>query len=862
MTDRKRQPQQPAISSALLALAVVAATFVVYWPALRGDFIWDDDVMLRNNPYVKSPGGLYYIWCSTRLPDFFPLTSTSFWLEWRLWGLRPAGYHVTNVLLHAASAVLIWRVLRRLAVPAAWLAALVFALHPVNVESVAWITERKNTLSMFFYLLSLLLYLRFDSLAAPPNLPRSTLHAPRSCYLLSLAAFLLALLSKTSVVMLPFVLLGCAWWRRGRIGLRDVFRSVPFFGLSLALGLVTIWFQYHRAIGGDVVYAATFWARLAGAGRAVWFYLGKALFPWPLSFVYPRWEIDARSGLAYVPVVSLLLATAVFWRYRGGWGRAALFGLGYFVLMLAPVLGFLNIYFQRYSLVADHWQYYAIIGVIALAVGAASKASREGFASAGLRVAAGVVVVVLGASSWRQAGLYANPATVWRDTVAKNPGCWMAYNNLGLAMPDTAAGREQAIAYYRESLRLQPAQDEAHLNLGSALMRLRRLDEAKAEFEAAAKFCPTNSMTHYNLGLLFEEQGKSGEAMSQYRRAIELWPEYAEAHNNLGAALQLQGNQAAAEAEFTQSVRLQPDLARARSNLGLALLARGQADAAIAQFLEALRLQPDYPEAYNNLAKALAERGKLADALAALKEAVRLKPDYADAQYNLGNTLLLLGQLPEAIPPYLAALQARPDFAQVHEALGLVSSVLGKTNEALDHFSAALRLNPDSPVTHYGMGDLRLKQGNAGDAALHFRAALKSRPDYPEARYQLATILAGQGQTPEALDHLREAVRLKPDWLEALNNLAWLLATQPEARLRNGPEAVRLAAHAVELTRTNNPGTLDTLAAAYAEAGRYPAAAEAAQKAANLAQAAGQKELASVIRLRWQSYQAGKPFRE
>ena len=794
MTDRKRQPQQPAISPALLALAVVAATFAAYWPALGGDFIWDDDVMVKNNPCVQSPGGLYYIWCTTRLPDFFPLTSTTFWLEWRLWGMRPSGYHVTNVLLHAASAVMLWRVLRRLAVPAAWLAALVFALHPVNVESVAWITERKNTLSMFFYLLSLLLYLRFDSLAALPRPPRSTLHAPRSFYLLSLAAFLLALLSKTSVVMMPFVLLGCAGWIRGRITPRDLLRSVPFFGLSLVLGLVTIWFQYHRAIGGDVVYAATFWTRLAGAGRAVWFYLGKALFPWPLSFVYPRWEIDPRSALAYVPAAALLLAAAVFWRYRRGWGRAALFGLGYFVLMLAPVLGFLNIYFQRYSLVADHWQYYAMIGVIALAVGAASKASRRGFAAPGLRVAAGVVVVILGVSSWRQASLYASPVTVWRDTVAKNPGCWMAYNNLGLAMPDTDAGRDQSIAYYRESLRLQPAQDEAHLNLGSTLMRLRRLDEAMAEFEAAEKFSPTNSVTHYNLGLLFEEQGKPAEAVARYRRAIELWPDYAEAHNNLGAALQIQGNPAAAEAEFTRAVQLQPGLARARSNLGLALLARGEADAAIAQFIEALRLQPDYPEAYNNLAKALAERGKLADALAALKEAVRLKPDYADAQYNLGNTFLLLGKLPDAIPPYIAALKARPDF--------------------------------------------------------------------PEARYQLATILGAQGQVAEAVVHLREAVRLKPDWLEALNNLAWLLATQPDARLRNGPEAVCLASHAVQLTRTNNPGTLDTLAAAYAEAGHYPAAAEAAQKAMNLAEAAGQKELAAVIRVRWQSYQAGKPFRE
>jgi protein O-mannosyl-transferase len=785
------------------ALVLVAATVAVYWPALNGGFIWDDDVMLRNNPYVKSPGGLYYIWCSTRLPDFFPLTSTSLWLEWRLWGIHAAGYHLINVLLHAASAVILWRVLGRLAVPAAWLAALLFAVHPVNVESVAWITERKNTLSMVCYLLSLLLYLRFDQQSKVQSLKskvgienpatRNTQHATRF-YLLSLAAFLLALLAKTSVVMMPFVLLGCAWWWRGRIERRDALRALPFFGLSVAFGLITIWFQYHRAIGGEVVHSANFWARLAGAGWAIWFYLGKALFPWPLSFVYTRWEINAHSLLSYLPTVALVLSAGVLWHYRRTWGRAALFGLGYFVVMLVPVLGFVNIYFQRYSLVADHWQYYSIIGVIALAVGAASRLPRMGF-----RLAAGAAVVALSVLTWRQASLYESPVVLWQDTLAKNPGCWMAHNNLGLllaASADAAGPRalEQAMAHYQDSLRLKPDQVEAHINLGSALMKAGRLDDARAQFEAAAKVNAANGMVFYNLGLLLEEQGKPGEAQAAYRRAIEVWPDYAEPHNNLGAALQAQGDFAAAEAEFAEAVRLQPGLFHARNNLALVLLARGQTAEALDQLHQALRLEPNYPESHNNLGKALAEQGKLAEAKAEFAEAIRLKPGYADAQYNLGNTLLMMGKPAEAIPPYTAAVQARPDFAEAH--------------------------------------------------------------------YQLGTLLAGRKQTADALSHFREAVRLKPDWLEALNNLAWLLATQPDEKLRNAPEALRLATHAVALTRTNHPGPLDTLAAAYAAAGRFPEAVTAAQKAIDLAAAAGQAPLAAEIQKRRQSYLAGQPFQE
>ena len=367
----------------LIGALLVLATVLAYQPVWHAGFVWDDDALLTANPLVQTGWpGLRDIWSGTKYHDFVPLTLTTFWVEWHLWADDPLGYHLVNVALHALSAVLLWRVLKRLSIPGAALAAAFFAVHPVNAESVAWIAERKNTLAMVFYLVSLLLYLQSEdaqeariedggSKMAPA--PSSILYdVPSSLlYCLSVLSFALALLSKTAVAPLPLVLLGLAWWRRGRVELRDLVRSVPFFALAAATALACLWFQ-HKVIGPTLldVRHGTFWSRLAGAGGAVWFYLYKALVPLNLSFVYPRWQIEAANLLSWVPDLLLVLAFAASWRYRRGWGRAVLFALAYFVLMLLPALGFVNIYFMQFSLVADHWQYFSIIGPLALVASA------------------------------------------------------------------------------------------------------------------------------------------------------------------------------------------------------------------------------------------------------------------------------------------------------------------------------------------------------------------------------------------------------------------------------------------------------------------------------------------------------------
>ena len=482
----------------LQAGLILLLTLLAFLPAMRAGFIWDDDTFLTENPRIKAEDGLYRFWCTAEAPDYFPLSSSSLWLEWRLWGMNATGYHVVNVVLHAVSSVLIWLVLKRLKIPGAWVAGLVFAVHPVNVESVAWVTQRKNTLAMLFYVASIFLYLRSES------------EKGRHWYLLSLGAFLLALLSKSSVVMLPFVLLGAVWWQQGKIVRRDVIRSIPFFGLSGFLGLVTIWFQYHRAIGETVVRADNFLSRLASAGWAVWFYLGKAVVPYRLSFVYSRWELDAFAITSYLPGVILVGWMVLFWWYRKSWGRPLLFGLGYFVVTLFPVLGFFNIYFMRYSFVADHWQYSSIVGIIALVVGTGTYAfNRWGKGLPQLATIAGAILVgLLSFLTWRQSQIYHNPQTLWMDTISKNPDAWMAHGGLGYVLAEQDR-LEEATAHFLEALRIEPDDEIAHYNLGNVLARQGKLGEAIMHFSEALRIKPDHEQARRNRRIALMMQKKS-----------------------------------------------------------------------------------------------------------------------------------------------------------------------------------------------------------------------------------------------------------------------------------------------------------------------------------------------------------------
>ena len=608
-------------------MALVIVTLAVYFPVLRGGFVFDDDILITNSSMVKAGDGLYRLWFTTEAPDYYPLTSSLWWLEWRWWGDNATGYHMVNVLLHTINAILVWMILWRLKIPGAWLAGLAFAIHPVNVATVAWISEQKNTLSMLFYALTILLYLRFDETR------------DWRWYGLSLAAFLLALFSKTAVVMLPVVLWGCVWWMRGRVTGKDLLRSVPFFALSLVLGLVTMWYQYHMVWGKPVAGTDGFAYRLAAAGCAPWFYLGKALWPVNSMTAYPKWQIDASHWVSYLPGAALIACFLVFWWKRQTWGRPLLFGLGYFVVMLFPVLGLLKQGPYRLTFVADrwdHWQYFSMVGVVALAVAAVDELCRRaGDRFRYWRTAAGTAVLMaLAAATWSRSCVYADNETLWRDNVAKNPGAWLAHNNLGNALAQ--AGRvPEAIVQYEQALRTNPDLAEAHNNLGNLLMRSGRIPEAREHLEEALRIDPNLAEAHNNLGTALVQTGQIKDAIAHYERALRIQPEYAEAQYNLGLALEQVGKREDAIAHFEQALRINPDFAEAQYNLGTVLGQAGRMPEAIEHFEQALRIDPDLAEAHANLGNALAQVGRVPEAVVQYEQALRINPNLAGAQTAL-----------------------------------------------------------------------------------------------------------------------------------------------------------------------------------------------------------------------------------
>jgi tetratricopeptide (TPR) repeat protein len=684
------------------ATLIILLTVVAYVPAMRGGFIWDDGLLISENRTVRASDGLYRFWFTTEAPDYYPLAWSLWWLEWRLWGDSTTGYHVVNVLLHAVNAILVWIVLRHLKIPGAWLAGLLFAVHPVNVATVAWISEQKNTLSMLFYAVAILLYLRFDE------------EGRWRWYGLSLAAFLLALLSKSAVVMLPVVLLGCVWWTRGKVRWKDFLRSGPFFGLSLVLGLVTIWFQYHQALGGYTIRAASFPSRLAAAGWVPWFYLYKALLPLNLTVIYPKWQIDASRWVSYLPGIILVGCLIVFWWRRKTWGRPLLFGLGYFVVMLFPVLGFFDQGFYQFSLVADHWQYCSIVGAIALSVAAGERIFRRmGEQRRCLGTVAGVaVLMVLAVATWRRGHVYADEETLWRDNVAKNPNAWLAHHNLGIALGQ--AGRiQEAIWHWEQALRIKPDYARTHYNLGIALGQVGKLADAIAHYEQALRIKPDYAEAHNSLGAALWQAGRIQEAIGHYEQALRIKPDYAEAHNNLGAALAGQGRVSEAIAEYAAALQIKPDYADAHYNLGVALAGQGRISEAIAEYAAALRIKPDHAEAHHDLGIVLAGQGRVAEAIAEYRASLRIKPDNVEARNNLGVALASQGRVSEAIAEYGAALRLKPDYAEAHYDLGVAFEQEGRIQEAVGHFEQALRIKPDYAEAQNRLARLR-ERGASG----------------------------------------------------------------------------------------------------------------------------------------------------
>ncbi len=766
--------------ASLPALGVILLTLVAYWPALGGGYVWDDDKLIVKNPDVRTDEGLLRVWFNRHSFDYFPLTSSMFWLEWHLFKGSAVGPHVINVLLHGLSAALLGIILQRLRVPGAWLAALLFALHPVAVASAAWLSERKNTLSMVFYLGSILAYLRFEDAASRHD---DTANALRSGpegheglvrnphYWLSLGLFLLALLSKTSVVMLPLVLLLLAWWRQGKMRGRDLLRVAPFFALSLALGLVTIWFQWHSAVRHDLARPEGVASRIAAAGWIAGFYLYKLLLPVKLCAMYPRWEVNESRLLSFVPLALLAAATALIWAGRKRWGSGPLVAWAYFLVSLLPVLGFVDMTIMRLSLVADHLQYLAMPGILALAAALWVRATAGTRTGRAAPVVMGLCLTAMAALTFQRAGAFSSEQRLWRDDVEKMPRSGRAWSHLGMVYFNAHA-LDEAIRCFDKSVEVDPGYAEAYLKRGNAHATAKRYAEAVSDYDQAIAVKPDYAGAYFNRGNIRAAAQRYAEAVSDYDQAIALQPDFAEAYVSRGNIRAAANQYAEAISDYDQAIVLQPDFAEAYVSRGNIRAAANHYAEAICDYDQAIALKPDDAETWFKRSTADLNASRPEEALRDLDRAIAIRPNYAQAYINRGNIHGAANQYAEAIRDYDQAIALKPDEAEAWYNRGTACAKTGRAEEALHDLDRAISLKPDDAEQYYNRGNIHLDAGRPAEAIRDYDQAIALKPDYADAWYNRANAYASAGRPAEAIRDYSRAIELRPQDPDAYYNRA------------------------------------------------------------------------------------------
>ncbi|MFZ5447511.1 MAG: tetratricopeptide repeat protein [Thermodesulfobacteriota bacterium] len=755
----------------LAGIILILATVIVYADLSNHQFIsFDDNLYVTDNPTVQrglTLQGVTWAFTTFHAGNWIPLTWLSHMVNCQLFGLNPRGHLLTNLLLHVANTLLLFSFFLRTtqALGPSFLVAALFALHPLHVESVAWVSERKDVLSTFFWLLTMWAYVWY---LKSPGIQR---------YLAVLLCFGLGLMSKPMLVTLPFVLLLLDYWPLGRWQLngatganpvanrvsrtdrkvplsRLILEKVPLLVLVVMFGLISF---HAQKVSGAVTSVENFpiAARLSNALIAYVSYMGMMIWPAHLGVYYPLIEEDITFGSALgAGLILLFLSSAIIWQAR----RRLYLPVGWlwYLGTLVPVIGLVQIGNQA---LADRYTYVPLIGLF-------------------LIIAYGLSDLVAG----------------WPRLKTLVP------LGIGILLAALALCTYRQVGYWHDSQSL---------------------------YEHTLRITRNNYLINYNLGNRWYAQGKLESAISCYTEALRIFPDYFEAHNNLGLALQAQGKAEQAIFHYNEALRINPDFDKAHNNLGLALYTQGKVEPAISHYNEALRLRPHYPEAHNNLGMALYAQGKVDSAISHYNEALRLQPGFAQAHYNLGLALQAQGRTEPAISHFTEALRINPDFDKAHNQLGLALYTQGKVEQAIFHYSEVLRLQPNNFKAHNNLG----------------------------------IALASQGKLEQAIQHYRQALHLKPDYAQALNNLAYVLATAADQKFRDGPAAVQLAEKANRLTGFSQPETVDTLAAAYAAAGRFPEAIQSSRKALNLARRRGQPDLIKQITDRMYLYQAGLPFR-
>jgi tetratricopeptide (TPR) repeat protein len=628
---------------------MVGTVLWIYAPAFHGGWIWDDAPYLADHLHLHDPAGWWWKTWIAPDADYYPLEATILTVQWHFWHNDTLGYHLTNVVLHILSALLVWRLLGKLGVRCAWLGGLFFAVHPMMVESVAWIVELKNMLSLPLLLLAMCAYLSYDEKKQVRD------------YVLALLMFLAAMLCKAAVMMFPAVILLHAKWKRGRIAWKDVKASLPFFALSLMLAIPSALLQHQN--NEQVVVNVGLFARLSAAGWEVMFYLYRFLIPIHLLPVYPS---GLSPGFSWMELWPWLLIAAFFAVLRlspAAWRRHAWLGLGFFLLNLIPVMGFVVANATTMAWSMDHLAYISIIGLIGLFV--AGWGWLEGKLPISARpFTAGILailVALLAGESHSYAKFFQSEEILWNYTLQGNPNSPLVRTNLGVLL--ASEGRiVEAEKQFREALHLDPHWVEA----GN------------------------------NLGLVLQQMGRTQEALTTYEKVLAIKPDYAQARGNFGSALAADGQVPAALEQFKEAIHLRSNDPKLHYNLANTLADANRLPEAVEHYHDALELDPDFVQAHFSLANTLVRMGHLPEAVEQYKRAVTIDPRYADAHANLGNVLLELDQVPQAIEQYENAVRLNPRDVDTRNTLGLVLLKIGQPTEAVEQFKAILKIDPQN----------------------------------------------------------------------------------------------------------------------------------------------------------------------
>jgi protein O-mannosyl-transferase len=707
----------------VLALAVLAG----FLSSVANNFInFDDQYYVTHNAHVAN--GL--LWANVRwaftdahLGTWHPLTWISHMVDVQLYGLKPGGHHLTSVLLHTANTLLLFLLLQRLT-GTFWrsaMAAALFGLHPLRVESVVWVSERKDLLSGCLFLLTLWAYGCFAQAAAARS------GKAKAWYGLALALFALGLMSKPMLVTAPLVLVLLDVWplRRFQIskGSRPALRfasllweKVPFFAMAVVDGIITFWAQKQAGAVKELA-ELPLGDRAMNAVISYWRYLGKIVWPADLSVFYPfpggwpHWQVVGA-------ILMLVMVTMVFaiQRQRRPWLWV---GWLWYLIMITPVIGFVQTGMQA---MADRYSYLPSIGLFVLISWTGGELAERKQWRPVIAGVAPVLLLVLLVVTRQQVRYWASSETLFRHALAVTSGNALAHHCLGSALY-VRGELAEATAEFRAALRLRPAYQDAEVGLAIALADQGQQAEAVRHFEEALRRNPRDAQARFYFGNLIGREGKFEEALGEYREAVSLDPDFAPAQNNLANGLQRLGRLDEAIIHYREALRVAPELAEAHNNLGIALAAKGRTEEAIGHYRAALRSRPDYAEAYN----------------------------------NLGNAQAGLGRLEEAVTNFLAAIQRRPQYPKAENSLGCALAMGGRTAEAIQHFKLALLLAPDYGEAHFNLANALLRRGQDREAALHLQEALRLDPGNSKALSVLADLYAEEGGT---FRDPAEAVRL------------------------------------------------------------------------------------------------------